>query len=265
VRRIRDLVAAVEADDSACHSLRFDPAALARSLDLNSGHLAALHSAERFFVSESPIVERPAETPIKATAEHALVRRSIAISSPAPELTATADTGTLHTGPTHGTYTISSSAAFPDAVTPTPGPQRPPGPTQAAGSPSPVTPPPVQPGPAQQRPVAPGYPVPGQLPPPGWVVPPAPGRVPPPAVLQPPSSRQPPSVPRPAGECPARPPEVTSPLPGQAANHHACCHAATVAIVGQASATAITAQVALTAIRRQRRPPGGRYARGATP
>lgn len=244
MRRIQELVAAVAGDDSTLQNLRFDPASLARSLSLDPEHLAALHSAERFFASEKPILNDPATTPTPAPAGPGPARVILPIPSLGQELVATADTGTLHTGPTSGTYTISSSAAFAETV-PVPGPPRPSPPTTPggpAGPSAPVTPLPPRPHPAPGAPVspvAPVCPVPGQ-----------------------PST---PSCPPSPGGPSAGPPERTPQPPGPAADHHACCHAAITAMVTMVGTTADTALVALTAIARQRRPSGGRHTRRPAP
>jgi len=257
VRRIQELVAAVAGDDSTLQNLRFDPASLARSLSLDPEHLAALHSAERFFASEKPILNDPTTTPTPAPTVPVRARAILPIPSLGQELVATADTGTLHTGPTSGTYTISSSAAFAGTV-PVPGPPRPSPPTPPggpagpsapggpAGPSAPVTPLPPHPAPgAPVSPVAPVGPAPGQ--------PSTPSCPPSPGVLRPPGGPS------------AGPPERTPQAPGPAADHHACCHAAITAMVTAVGATADTALVALTAIARQRRPSGGRHARCPAP
>jgi hypothetical protein len=258
VRTIQELVAAVAGDDSMLQNLRFDPAGLARSLSLGPEHLAALRSAERFFASERPILDGPPTTPAPPPTGRALPRAILPVPPSAQALVATLDTGTLHTGPTTGTYTISSSAHFSDAVV-VPGPPRPPPPTTppSPGLPpsprgpavpsAPVTPLPPRPHPAPGAPVSPITPV-----------SPAPGQ--PPVLSCPPS----PGVPRPCGEPTTGPPELTLQASGPAAGHHACCHTAITAMVAQVGTTADTALVALTAIARQRRSSGGRHARSAT-
>jgi len=259
VRRIQELVAAVAGDDSTLQNLRFDPASLARSLSLGPEHLAALQSAERFFASEKPILDGPATMPTPPPTGAALARAILPIPPSGQELVAAADTGSLHTGPTTGTYTISSSAHFADTVV-VPGPPRPPPPTtpggpgvpSAPGGPgvpsAPVTPlpprPPTAPG-GPVSPVTPVSPVPGQ--------PAAPSCPPSPGVFRPP------------GEPCAGPPEPTPQAPGLVPGHRACCHAAITAMVSTVGTTADTALVALTAIARQRRPSGGRHDRCATP
>lgn len=249
MRKIQDLVAAVACDDSALRSLRLDPDALAQSVGLGPEHVAALWSAERFFASEGPILDRPAVTPFHAAAARPGLR---AIRSPlASELTATADTGTLHTGPTSGTYTISSSASFPETSPPVPAPQPPPAP----GTPSPVAPPSpatppapaTPPGPAQPAPTAPVAPS-----APGSPVYPAPGQLPTPGDAKPP------------GAPVAGPPESPVPAPVPV-GPHVCCQAAIAAMVAEVGSTASTALVALTALARHRPTASARHARGAAP
>lgn len=268
---IRDVVAAVAGDDSALQNLRFDPTTLARSLSLGPGHLAALRSAERFFAAEKPILDRPGATPSPMHTERLL--SPVIVSTPsAPELVATADPGALHTGPTEGTYTISSSAYFAAAVAPAPGPRPPSAPTtptgpviQPAPSPSPVTSRPSQPQPAPTppvTPVAPVHPVPGQLPVPSrFPVPRQPsvtGQQPAADGLPPPGVLQTPREPR------TGPPELGAPMPSPVTGCHPCCQAAVAAMVAEVGATANAALVALTAIARQRRRSDGRRVRGAT-
>lgn len=249
MRRIQELVAAVAGDDSTLQNLRFDPARLARSLSLGPEHLAALHSAERFFASERPILDGPDTTPAPPPTGPVRPRALLPIPLPRQELVATPDSGTLHTGPTTGTSTISSSAHFAEAVV-VPGSPRSPSPTTPrgpAGPSVPVAPLPPRPHPAPGAPVSPVAPV---SPAPGQ--PSAPRRFPSPG------------VPSPSGEPFTGPPELMPQAPGPAADHHACCHAAITAMVATVGTTADTALVALTAIARQRRYSGGRHTRCAT-
>ena len=107
VRKVRELVAAVTRDDAALHNLRFDPAVLARTVGLDARQLSALHSAERFFATEKPIPDAAAGVPVPAPPPPPVPGP---LEFLAASLAASADTGTLLTGPTSGTYTVSSSA-----------------------------------------------------------------------------------------------------------------------------------------------------------
>ena len=267
VRGVRKLVEAVAHDQSALEDLRSDPATLAHSLNLSAGHLAALRSAERFFDTEAPIPDRSGGTPTSASPK----RRETAVFTPDPgiasPLVASADTGTLLTGPLTGTFTIFSSAtAAADTVAaPVPAPQ--PSGTPAGGVPSapatpggPVTPGgPTTPG-GTTTPTAPVFPA-GPVTPAGPASPSAPAAGPTPALgaAPCPSPAWPfpgapvaPTQAAPAGQSYPEPPVCEVPAPAPPARSHVCCQVAVAAMVADVGATADAAMAALTALVHQR-------------
>jgi hypothetical protein len=253
VRRVRELVTAVSRDDSALRNLRFDPGALARSLNLGAGHLAALHSAERFFEAESPILDRPASDPAVPRLGNPAEAGFAAAPPSLAGLVASAETGALLTGPTTGTYTISSSATATGTAAAPPPPPAPPGPVTP---PPPITPPPVTP-----PPITPPVPPPPVTPPPVTAVPP-PFPCPPVTPAGPPPV---PAMPCPPPAGPALPP-CPADLPALAASlsGHVCCPVAITAMVAEVSATADAAIAALAALARLRQQPGDHASRGPT-
>ena len=233
MRKVQELIAAVTHDNAALQSLRFDPGALGLSLNLDLHHMQALDSAGQFFATEKPILDR---APSPGPAPRSVAVPSAGLIPLGLNLVASADTGSLYTGPTTGTYTISSSATVtarvvspcPPAAPPAPPPASPPGPLP------PVTPvgPPMAPSPP--------------FPPPS---PAAPLPCPPVAPLP-----CPPGIP--AGPiCPCSP-SFSCPVPPQApaVSGHCCCATAITAIVADISVTASTAMAALSALARPRQP-----------
>lgn len=215
MQRVRDLVSAVVASEAALEDLRHDPAALARTLNLSSENILALRSADRFFETERPIVDRVGPVaPIRALATIS-VRAFPAAPPPTTGITVSADSGTLQPGPTSGTYTIVSSAT-------------------ATSTPVTVTPP----GP---YPSAPGVPGPGA---PG--VPSLPGFPSTPAVPLAPSGPIGPGIPSvPAAPCP---PGTEAIFPPGCRTYGGCETAAIVAVVANVTATANVAVTAIAAI-----------------
>lgn len=254
MRKVQELIAAVTRDNTALHSLRFDPAALARSMNLGLHQLQALDSAGRFFDTEKPILDSPVPF---APAPPSRVVLSVGIKPLGGTLVASADTGSLYTGPTTGTYTISSSAheavvRGPGAPSAPAGPAIPAGPSLPAGPSAPTAPAGPLPPTVPVSPLPPVIPAGPTVP----IVPVAPSPASPAAPLVPgipsaPLFPCPPAVPAclvPPGSPTAPWPAVPQPVP--AVSGHSCCNAAITAMVADVSATANTAMVALTALAR---------------
>src|SRR5690348_12199227 len=150
MRDVARVVEVVAHDDAALRFLRHDPDALARELGLPGTHVEAMRSADRFFASEQPILDRPQQQ-LRAETRPATAALFVPVM-PAPVAVST-DTGTLLPGPDTGSFTATAS------VTATAPPATPPrGP--AAPSPNvpraPLSPPPVVPrAPTAPSPAAP--------------------------------------------------------------------------------------------------------------
>ena len=229
MQHVRDVVTAVVASDAALQDLRHDPAALARTLNLSGEHVAALHSADRFFETENAIADRPGPIAPARPAGPASARVFAVAPPPATGVTVSADSGTLLPGPTSGTYTIVSSASA--TSTPVTGmhPGRPPAVPGVPGVPAPGVPS-VPPG---RPPSVPGIPS----------VPRVPSA---PMGPVPPSKPSAPVVP----SAPSCPPGSETAFQA-ACGVHCGCEAAIVAVVASVSATANVAITALTAIAKQ--------------
>jgi hypothetical protein len=249
LERVATVVRTVARDGAAARALRADPEQLARRLGLGPQGASALRSADRFFRSEKPILERaaPLQPFVAPPAQRATVRLLAA------SIVASADTGTLLPGPNTGSLTDSGRSAtagqpgtpppaVPAAPPPAPAPALPPAPAAPAmpapapGMPAPIGPAPFQPAqPQAPFPALPGFPAPA----PGPAFPPF---GPSPQTLPCPS---PPPFPQPGPVQPPAMPGLAMP-PGCG-----CCAATVLALVGVVSTTAQTAQTAIVGIAAQ--------------
>ena len=153
MQSVRHLIGAAVRSPETVALLQHDPETLGRTLGLAPQHVSALRTADRFFETEKPILDRPLTAAAASVADTAFQH-----PPPTTPLTVSTDTGTLLTGPSTGTYTISSSAT----TTATTTGQQPPVPR----APAPGHVPPAPAGPSPVGPVAPtrpGVPSPGGL------------------------------------------------------------------------------------------------------
>jgi hypothetical protein len=234
---IATLVAGLSRDAGDVQTLRSDPAALATQYGLGGQSVRALTSADRFFKTEKPIMQRSpiAAAAVRTTPQVAVGAQRMAAKAP---LAASADTGTLLPGPNTGTFTASGGTASGSA-------------TGISPSPSPTSPAPgAQPGPA----IAPAPRTSPQPPVPGPMV--APQRYPttptgPVHIPWPPAG-----IPSPLPPAPAYAPTSALPqLPRHPGTGQCCCscEASVVAITAMVNATAQAALTAITAIAHQQR------------
>lgn len=258
IDRLASLVARLAADAGAREALMRDPEHLQQTLNAPQKLVRAMRDADRFFVTEKPILDGGPRGPVKPlppTRAVALARSLVAEgASLANTLVASADTGTLLSGPNTGTHsdTANGSMTLTDTFTQTATPIGPaPAPGIPSGPPSPATPSPFAPSPFALPPsFQPSQPAQSpQLPPSSevpWPVGPTPGG-PEPAIPAAPTHVCP-AVPTPApGVSPAFP-QVAIPY---ALNASGCgCEASIVALVALVSSTAATAITAIATISR---------------
>jgi hypothetical protein len=248
---VRHVIASAAGDPEAVALLQHDPEGLGRRLGLSPVHVDAMRTADRFFRTEKPILDRPV-----AAAVPGLGARAVRTALEQPPLTTpvavSSDTGTLLTGPTSGTYTVTSSATATSTASGVPVTPPPPVP---ATTPQPPAPRPPAPRPPAPRP--PGPPVPAPQPPiPAPPIPQAPVLTAPiptaPTPGVPPSGVLVPGAPLPTAPATGLG-DLASPdasLTGQPCTNAGdpCCTAAIAAVVANVAVTAQTAIVALSAI-----------------
>ncbi len=232
---VRHLIGKASRSPDAVALLQHDPEMLGETLGLDPQQVAALRSADRFFETEKPILDRPQA--IEAAADSVAIAAALQQPPPTTPLTVSTDTGTLLTGPNTGTYTLSSSATT----------------TGTTSGQPPTTPRPPAPGPVATP--APAAPIPagplGPVGPMGPVAPAPGGPVPGIPNIRPGTVPTAPTTHAPAGA-------GGHPLPGvapcgcrcagQSGGNHGVCHAAIVANVANVAAVAITAITAITGV-----------------